>query len=1749
MSILTTRRLALALLASLAACEGRGKLEGPTPSLSALSPQAVCREQLVTEVTLTGSGLAPLVSDSLTAQPKVNLPSVALIQAQSIDGRPGSGETLRVDDDPTDPAASRVKWMSQESMAFQVYPELAASAGLYTVAVATAPPKPGMEAKLAELAESLLVMPRPTLTSVTADVVCSDQPNTVTLEGDFFVKAGTETPKVSFDSTVLSPLAMEECRRLPGPTGLEACRRLKVAIPEKGLAPGARKVKVTNPPTVSCASTEEVLLTLVPEPTLAKVEPDLVCTAEGDNRLTVSGTGFVTIDGRTPTLFLGDLPLATTAEGCTQVSGPKEAVRSCTTLRATLAKRAALAPGSYGVSVKNPATADCRTRQPVKFTVVPPPSVSSVQPDLACTAEGDRGLTINGTGFLTVDGRVPQVKLGSLTLTPTASGCTPVTGPTETVASCTSLQVTVPKDTPAATLPVTVTNPAPAGCSSVEPVNFFVVPPPKVTSVVPELACTAQGDVALTINGQDFLTIAGTLPVVRAGSLTLVPTPSGCVPYPAPSPTESVQICNRLAVTVPQGTATGSLAVSVTNPQPAGCSSSQAFSLVVVPPPSLSSIAPDLLCLAQGANTVVATGTGFLRIGNDTPQLVIGTASYSTTLSNCAPVAGTTNAESCTTASATVGQTTLAAGVQSAKLVNPAPADCQSTEAITVAVAPPPSVSSLTPDLLCLAEGAVSVTIAGSGFLKLGATLPSVTVAGQPPIAASSAGGCTALTGTTSGAESCTSLAVSLPQSVASGELGLTVTNPAPAGCSSASKKMFLAGPPRLSAIIPPGVCETATAPVTIELQGQELLEIGGATPQVTIGTRSYTSAMVASSCAAVSGYSQSLSRCGAISITVNPGDLPGGSHPTTVKNPTPAGCSTPQSMPFNVVPRPTLSAVTPAKLCAGGGTVDLSGTNFAPGMIVRLLDPPNPPVQASSVTVLGPDSAKATFAGPLPVGGPFDLEIVTAGGGCDARLAGALTVTNGPVVFFVDPPVIYNQITTQATVYASGFAASGLTVKIRPSGGSERVVPSVYDPLKANRILFTLAPADISATGSYDVLVVDANTTSCPGELIDAFQVVSQTTLTLKAITPPFGYTGAETAVEVTADPLAGGGLKALPRIYLSAGAGGGTAVALESVTVIDSGRASAVVPRGLQVGSYTLIAVNPDGGVGVLAGAFRVLADPVPVIDSVTPASLVTGQAAAPLVVSGANFRTPAVELRCRDAAGTESTHTATVTASTDKQIGATVNTSAMANGLVCVLRETNSDGSYADFSAVVTTNPAQNLTPFKPGPAMTTARRALVAQAGFVTRAAQFLYALGGDSGSAASTLDTAESVPLDIFGNPGAYFVQRNKLRLPRAFATGQRVGRFLYLAGGRQDGATVLDSIDRAYLLDPANRVEVTDFDVEISDLGGLAAGVYYYRVAAVMGASDPLNPGGENLSSDPMPFAVPAFSGGQVTVTLRWSAYPGAVSYRVYRTVAPNDSAGSEKLLSVVPATQLSQRDDGSVTPSGDGPLPIGSTGVWHTVGSLLVAREGPASALALDPSDSSKAYLYVLGGKSSSGAMLNSYEYLPITLGVAGAQPVGVVASGGTALGVARWQLAGYSANSLTAPQVGADQYLYMVGGLAATGASSRGEAAQVQAGGSLGSFSQLSDLNPKRAGFGHAIANGFLFAFGGVNGSPSSTSASTKIISPAPTLDNWNSTSINMSVNRYLMGSTLHGAFIYVLGGQTDTAGAAQSTEQVIW
>ena len=53
----------------------------------------------------------------------------------------------------------------------------------------------------------------------------------------------------------------------------------------------------------------------------------------------------------------------------------------------------------------------------------------------------------------------------------------------------------------------------------------------------------------------------------------------------------------------------------------------------------------------------------------------------------------------------------------------------------------------------------------------------------------------------------------------------------------------------------------------------------------------------------------------------------------------------------------------------------------------------------------------------------------------------------------------------------------------------------------------------------------------------------------------------------------------------------------------------------------------------------------------------------------------------------------------------------------------------------------------------------------------------------------------------------------------------------------------------------------------------------------------------------------------------------------------------------------------------------------------------------------------------------------------------------------------------------------------------------------------------------------------------------------SPSLANNSWNSEGISLNDSRYLMGSTVQSAFIFLVGGQTGVSAASKTTELVIW
>lgn len=1096
--------------------------------------------------------------------------------------------------------------------------------------------------------------------------------------------------------------------------------------------------------------------------------------------------------------------------------------------------------------------------------------------------------------------------------------------------------------------------------------------------------------------------------------------------------------------------------------------------------------------------------------------------------------------------------------------------------------------SPLQPDLACVAQLTTRVTMTGSGFTPMSSkalsapeqlilpkvglsrvkaidgtdvTDPTVVVPDDP---ANPAASHVFWASTTQ-----MSFDVFPDLKLATGLYDITVTNPDGVQKASFAASFGAMPPPSAKQLVPPAICDDE-ADRKVTIQGADFLQIGAALPTVTAGGKTFTADSV-SGCAPVPGtYTEgAVQLCTSLTFTVPKGTFTPGDYPVTVTNPAPANCVSSEVLSLHDEPPPIVTKVAPATVCEGGGKLTIDGSNFIATPTVSLESQSQSTVTSNSV-VMNTDGTQLTalIPGGATVGATYDVVVTNPDGCTDNPPHQTVTVKPGPIVFMADPEIVYNGVNMIVTVYMTTAYDPTSKVTIVPTGQSSPVTVLTTTPVAghANRFQATIPKGQ--APGVYDLIVEDTSAGGCIATLPKAFTVTKDLTITLKNVVPPFGWTSSETSVTVFRDTAAAppGDHKffATPRAFLIPNAAQPTDVAipLQSVSFVDSDTITAVVPKGQPAKVYDLIVTDPDGAVGYLAKAYTVTTNAPPVITSVVPSSIIAATNQK-IVLNGTDFRAGAlVTMTCRDSANNNYTPTVVTGTVTATSAAATVDASSVTGTVpICVVRITNTDGTYGEYSAVGVTNSSLNLEkPPIAGTAMTTARRALVASAVDATEAARFVYAIGGDSGQAGATtpFNTSEFASVGVYGKMGAWTAQKYDIGGARSFAGATKIGRYTYIFGG-SDGANALKTARRGMTLSP-REVPSLDIDDLVLASTGLDTGYWMYRVSATFSNADLDNPGGESLASDEFIVKLPAFAGKKIQVKLAWdvprdslaAALPNVTGYRIYRTAVVNGASGTEVLLGTSATTSFT--DDGSAAPQvTEKPLPLGSMGKWLVLPDMGTARKGPAGASGVDPVSATTYYVYALLGLDGANAESRSYDYLPVTVLSNGHQTVGNAwKAGANLVATGRWQAGAWTASSLVSSSITAPtNYVYVGGGItAANGAANAVDVGLVASGGDLGAFTSVKAFPSNAAGYGVCAANDQLFTFGGSNHAPSS-GATSATITTAPTLapSSWNSEGVQLLQPRYLMGSSVQSAFIFLIGGDTGGGVGSTTTELIVW
>ena len=676
--------------------------------------------------------------------------------------------------------------------------------------------------------------------------------------------------------------------------------------------------------------------------------------------------------------------------------------------------------------------------------------------------------------------------------------------------------------------------------------------------------------------------------------------------------------------------------------------------------------------------------------------------------------------------------------------------------------------------------------------------------------------------------------------------------------------------------------------------------------------------------------------------------------------------------------------------------------------------------------------------------------------------------------------------------------------------------------------------------------------------------------TVTVSAVTPKFGYDGAATSITIS-----GVSFVSTPRAYLISAAK--TQTLLENVAFVSATSLTASVPSGLAPGSYDVAVEDPDHCAGILVGAFKVVANQVPEVLSVSPSQGTTKSDVA-VTITGCHFPGNAT-LSTVDSAGAIvlQTNAAPVAGGADTRCGGDplytmtgtvlTKTKALTVGAYLVRVTNPTDATFGDYASFVVSNPSGNLSGgWKAASSLVAARRSLGLTTARIDDANRFLYAIGGES-AAGAPLASVEVAQVDRFGQLGSWTTQKNTLKAARSGLAVAHQGLYLYAIGGTSStsgtagagvtnpSGTPLATIERAKLLLPSGAPTAAAASLSVA-AGNLAKGTYYYRVAAVLDGTDTATEG-ETLPSAEIVATLDAK--GQVALSWAAPAVGSVAHYRIYRSPAADGASGSEVLLADNIMTTAST-DDGSAAVSAEMPLALGSTGPWLSLGGQLAhARLDAAATIAPDPSGA--LHLYVLGGWGQCGvgaaAAMNCHELASLS---GDGATLGTFIAGVTTTTRARLRPGADAMTVANGPPTFAvdtgnasSAFIVVSGGKGNSTGANTVEYAHITAAGVLGTWASPSGYANERDGSQLLIAGGYGYALQGgtaPNGYTQTSDQSTlaTVTSTALTFPSWSNAGANLGTKIARQGAVAESAYFYIAGGTTNDVDAITTVEQVL-
>ncbi|MFZ5875844.1 MAG: fibronectin type III domain-containing protein [Nitrospirota bacterium] len=512
------------------------------------------------------------------------------------------------------------------------WPNEALTPGAYTVTVTNPAAAGGLSGS--SVGGFTVAPPVPTISSVSPSTVEYNvtASSIVTITGtNFFEPRGADLPSVSLDSTDFGPVQYSCATGTAGtaspstPCVHVSRTTIEFYWSQTALPPGTYDLEVTNPAYAGAASNAPPASFVVtaPQPDIQSIRPGAVAAGFSSSRaVDVIGTdnptthlGFVAgaelrvDDPNNPAQSLlclaqsGTVPTATTP--CVYV-GPGLLRFYWDTDRAAASVNPLLGPGSYSVTVTNPASRGSLTDTlPVGgFRVLANPELISVEPTTGVGA-GARSavLTLTTAGFpsgsvVRIGTPAPdhvQVQDSQVTMRSgfraydSEDGGTVVIDIAEDPAQATNRHLAVTITSPDGLYQFTC-SPATPGADTCKS-GLIITPSPVITGITPAVGVESTGR-TLTIAGSRF---------VAGGSVVTFPT--GVTGSCTATSTSAIS-CTSVAVAA--SVQPGSASVVVTNPDGGRTTGT----MTITAPPVIASISPSSGTAGTAVN-VTLTGSGF----------------------------------------------------------------------------------------------------------------------------------------------------------------------------------------------------------------------------------------------------------------------------------------------------------------------------------------------------------------------------------------------------------------------------------------------------------------------------------------------------------------------------------------------------------------------------------------------------------------------------------------------------------------------------------------------------------------------------------------------------------------------------------------------------------------------------------------------------------------------------------------------------------------------------------------------------------------------------------------------------------------------------------------------------------------------------------------------------------------------------------------------------------------------------------